>query len=259
MIPDTHYAPAGWGIRPVLFSIAGHPVTSYAFFVLLGLVAATAMYAYNTRAKSFGNIGPVIAIAALVGGILGAKLPIWVANAGEILAHPTAIAWLSGRTIVGGLVGGVLAVWLVRRRLGVKQRLGNYFVPSICIGIAIGRLGCFFTGCCYGTPTRLPWGINFGDHIARHPTQLYEALFASALFVVAQATLERWEPGRLFDAFMITYFSWRFLVEFIRVNPIAGFGLTYYQLAAGGIMLVYLAKLYLESMKGRVDERDAAA
>ena len=258
MIPDLHYVPAGWGIRPILFSVGPYAVTSYAFFVALGLVGAVALYAWNVRGRAVGNNGLVIAIAAVAGGIVGAKVPIWIVNLPALIAHPNATALLSGRTIVGGLVGGALAVYLVKRRLGIRERLGNYLVPSLCLGIALGRLGCFFTGCCYGTPPTLPWGVDFGDHVLRHPTQLYEALFALGLLAIAQLTLERWEPGKLFRAFMIAYFAWRFAIEFIRVNPVAAFGLTYYQIASAAIVLGYAAKLYLESMGRGLDEPDTA-
>ena len=259
MIPDFHIVPANWGIRPILFTVGPYVVTSYSFFVLLGLAAAIGLYFYNTRGKRVGNNGLIIATSALVGGIIGAKIPIWIANLPAIIAHPTAASVFSGRTIVGGIIGGVLAVYVVKRRLGIKERLGNYLVPSLCAGIFFGRLGCFFTGCCYGTPTSLPWGVNFGDGIARHPTQLYEALFVAVLFVIAQATMERFEPGRLFRLFVIVYFTWRFAVEFIRVNPTAAFGLTYYQLVAAGVVLFYAVRMYTGSMGRSLDERDAPA
>jgi phosphatidylglycerol---prolipoprotein diacylglyceryl transferase len=260
MIPDTHYVPSGWGIHPILLQ-AGHlTVTTYAFFVTLGLVTAIALYAYNVRGKSVGNNGLVIALSAVVGGIIGAKIPIWIAELPQLIVHPSAEHLLSGRTIVGGLLGGALAVWAVKRKLGIRQRLGNYLVPSLALGIGIGRLGCFFTGCCYGTPTGMPWGVDFGDHVLRHPTQLYEIAFVFAMFAFAQTTLERWKPGQLFRVFMIAYFSWRFLIEFIRVDPLAAFGLTYYQIVSAAVVLAYVAKLVMErSTERAVDERDAAA
>ncbi|HET6352020.1 MAG TPA: prolipoprotein diacylglyceryl transferase [Coriobacteriia bacterium] len=244
MIPDSHVTPDAWGVRPVLFSIGRVPVSSYSFFVLLGLVAAIALYFYNTRGRRSGH-GLAVATAALVGGIIGAKVPIWLVNLPKIIANPSAAAVLSGRTIVGGLIGGALAVWLVKRRLGIRERLGNYLVPSLALGIFFGRLGCYFTGCCYGVATKLPWGVDFGDQIARHPTQLYEAAFALVLLAIAQLTLDGWAPGVLFRAFMIVYFVWRFAIEFIRVNPASALGLTYYQLAAAAVVLGYGVRLWL--------------
>jgi phosphatidylglycerol---prolipoprotein diacylglyceryl transferase len=239
MIPDTHLHPAHWGLRPIAFHAGGHPVTTYALFVTLGLVAAVVLYYFNVRKHEVGHDGLYIALAAAVGGILGAKLPIWVANAGAIVSGRDLSSLLSGRTIVGGIIGGAIAVYLTKKRLGITRRLGNYLVPSLCLGIAVGRIGCLLTGCCYGVATRLPWGVDFGDGIARHPTQLYEALFMLGFFAFAQITKDRFAPGDLFKAFMVVYFAWRFLVEFIRVNPSAAFGLTYYQIVALAVVAYY--------------------
>lgn len=250
MIPDTHTAPAGWGVRPVLFSVGPYPVLAYSVFVLLGLAAAIGLYVLNTRGKTAGRNGLVIAVAAVTGGIIGAKLPIWIVSLPKILADPGAASLLSGRTIVGGILGGWLAVWLVKRRMGITARLGNYLVPSLALGIAVGRIGCFFAGCCFGEATGLPWGVDFGDHVLRHPTQLYEAAFALLLFAVAQATLDRWQPGQLFRWFVVAYFGWRFGIEFIRVNPQAAFGLTYYQLVAALAVLFGLGRLWSGRVRG---------
>lgn len=242
MIPDTHLHQPAWGIRPVLFEIAGRPVPSYAFFVGLGLVAAVALYYWNTSGRGTSRGGLYVALAAAVGGILGSKLPIWIAALPELIRDPNPASLLSGRTIVGGLVGGALAVWVTKKRLGITRRLGNFLVPSLCVGVFFGRVGCLLSGCCYGSATSLPWGVDFGDHVARHPAQLYEALFVLALFVYAQVMLDRYEPGMLFRHFMVAYFGWRFAIEFIRANPIAVAGLTYYQVTALAVVLFYLAK-----------------
>lgn len=251
MIPDVHTCPDGWGVRPVLFTLAGHDVMSYSFFVGLGLIAAVALYYFNVRHRRVGGNGLAIALAAAGGGILGSKIPAWVANAGAIVADPTnATAWLSGRTIVGGIIGGVLAVWATKRALGIKQRLGNYLVPSLGLGIFFGRIGCFLAGCCYGAATTVPWAVDFGDGVLRNPTQLYEAAFALMLFAYAQWTLDRHEPGRLFRAFMIAYFSWRFGIEFLRANPTWMFGMTSYQATSLAVVFAYILRLTVGSMKG---------
>ncbi len=84
MIPDLHSHPAVWGIRPVLFTVGGQPVSAYGVFVMLGLVAAVLLYRWNIRGKSVGNNGLYIALAAAVGGILGASCPLYRERA----AHP---------------------------------------------------------------------------------------------------------------------------------------------------------------------------
>ncbi|MHB1342172.1 MAG: prolipoprotein diacylglyceryl transferase [Coriobacteriia bacterium] len=248
MIPDIHTVPADWGIRPALFTIGGHPVVSYAFFVTLGLIVAVVLYRLNTRGKSVGNNALYIAVAAAVGGILGSKLPIWVAYFREIFLEGQLQLLWSGRTIVGGIIGGVAAVYLTKKRLNITERLGNYLVPSLCIGIFFGRIGCFLAGCCYGTPTSLPWGVDFGDAVLRNPTQLYEAALVLGLFVYAQVNKDKFEPGELFRGFMIVYFSWRFLAEFMRVNPVAALGLTYYQFASLAVVFHYVFRNAFRSL-----------
>src|SRR6185312_14251999 len=101
------------------------------------------------------------------------------------------------------------AVEIVKRFLAIRSRTGDLFAVPLCVGIAIGRIGCFFAGLAddtYGKPTSLPWGVNFGDGIPRHPTQLYEVLFLLVLGVI----LFRWNAkphtnGVIFRAFMAAY------------------------------------------------------
>jgi len=103
--------------------------------------------------------------------------------------------WLSGlsgiaRSVEGALVGGTVAIELYKWRNGIALRTGARFALPLAIGIAIGRIGCYFAGLddfTYGTPTTLPFGHDFGDGIARHPVQLYEsaAMAAFAIFYIA--------------------------------------------------------------------------
>jgi phosphatidylglycerol:prolipoprotein diacylglycerol transferase len=151
------------------------------------------------------------------------------------------MAVLSGRTVVGGLIGGTLAVVLARRLLGLRGRSGNLFAPALALAIAIGRLGCFCAGCCHGVPSALPWAVDFGDGVPRHPTQLYESLFALGLFFALRRAEGRAPaPGTLFRAFMLAYFSFRFLVEFLRTDVPFIAGLTLAQVASLGVLGYYL-------------------
>lgn len=251
MIPDTHGAPAGWGVRPVLLDLGGLQVGSYAFFVGLGLVVAVALYYLRARREQVGSEGLYIAMAAAIGGIIGAKVPMWLANLPRILAEPGNLELLlSGRTIVGGVIGGAAAVFVTKRVLHIKTRLGNLLVPSLCAGIVLGRIGCFLAGCCYGTATSLPWGVDFGDGVLRHPTQLYEAVFVLGLLAYALVRGGAHKPGELFWAFMIAYFTWRFAVEFVRVSPAWGMGLTYYQVVSVAVVLAYIVKVVVGAREG---------
>ena len=104
-----------------------------------------------------------------------------------------AVYLMSGKTIVGGLIGGLFAVEWVKRQIGEKSSTGDLFAAPIALGVAIGRIGCFLGGLpdgTYGTPTSLPWGVDFGDGIPRHPTQLYESDFCHWAFSFSAANDE---------------------------------------------------------------------
>jgi prolipoprotein diacylglyceryltransferase len=95
---------------------------------------------------------------------------------------------------VGGLVFGLISVELTKRYIGLRDSTGDLYAIPLALGIAIGRIGCFLTGLSdntYGTPTNLPWAINFGDGIPRHPTQLYEILFLLALIPILYRVLNK--------------------------------------------------------------------
>jgi prolipoprotein diacylglyceryltransferase len=129
-----------------------------------------------------------------------------------------------GKTIVGGLLGGWLAVELVKRLEKIRSRTGDLFAVPLCLGIAIGRMGCFLAGLAddtYGKATALPWGVDFGDGIHRHPTQLYELAFLVLLAWALQLWSKRpHQNGRIFRAFMAAYLLWRLLIDFLKPQPL---------------------------------------
>ncbi len=227
----THKHLAGWGIRPELFTVGNFTVPSYSFFVLLGIIVGILVtYLYSRKNGKSGYMFEIV-LAALVGGTLGAKLPIWIYYFPQIITSlPDVSMILSGRTIVGGLIGGTIGVWYVKKKMNINTRLGNAIVPGVITGIAIGRVGCYLRGCCYGQPTKLPWGVDFGDGIMRHPTQIYEIIFLIGMFIWVNLKLRNNpKDGKVFDVFMISYFSYRFVVEFIRVEPQIFLHLTMFQ------------------------------
>lgn len=148
-----------------------------------------------------------------------------------------------GKTIVGGLLGGWLAVEIAKRVSGIQSRTGDLFAVPLCLGIAIGRIGCFYAGLAddtYGTPTRMPWGVDFGDGIARHPTQLYEIVFLTALgFMLARYNARPHAEGDTFRLFLGAYLGWRLLIDFLKPQPMVdGMSLIQWCCAAGLIALM---------------------
>ena len=188
----------------------------------------------------------------IVGGILGAaagsKLLAWVESASHYWANRDNLAvLLGGKTIVGGLIGGWAGVEIVKKRLGIRHSTGDVYVFPLVLGMCIGRVGCFLTGLAdhtCGVHTSLPWGVDFGDG-PRHPAQLYEIAF---LLLLALALLLRLRTaafnGELFRLFMLSYLSFRFLVEFIKPSDKPFGGLSAIQLACVFVAAWCAASLY---------------
>ena len=135
--------------------------------------------------------------------------------------------WLSGesgiaRSVEGAIAGGIVAIELYKWSAGITTRTGARFALPLALGIAIGRLGCYFAGLgdfTYGTTTSLPWAHDFGDGILRHPVQLYEsavmALFA-LLYVLAVVNRNAFVITNGFYLVLVYYGAQRFLWEFLK-------------------------------------------
>lgn len=182
-----------------------------------------------------------LALGAFCGAMIGAKLPfVLLTGWGDLLAGR---AWFDGgKTIVFGLVGGYAGVELAKSLLDIRVKTGDSFAVPVAASVAVGRLACFASGCCFGATTSLPWGVDFGDGCRRHPTQLYEAAFhgAAALALVAIAR-RGWLKGQRIKLYIIAYLFYRFLTEYIRPESRLALGWTAYQWACLGLIPVFLA------------------
>jgi prolipoprotein diacylglyceryltransferase len=206
---------------------------------------------YTILRRRAGDVVPdeqrlAVLAAAIVGAAIGSKLLAWAndpAAARTAFAAGTLLA--AGKTVVGGLLGGLVAVEAVKRRMGVRTATGDLYVYPLIAGIAIGRIGCFLTGLTddtYGNATSLPWGVDFGDGVARHPTQLYEIAFLALLALGFRAVRDRpMEPGGRFKLFMASYLAWRFAIDLIKPAPFSILGISVIQ-SACLLALVYYAR-----------------
>ncbi|MEQ8763493.1 MAG: prolipoprotein diacylglyceryl transferase [Planctomycetota bacterium] len=163
---------------------------------------------------------PVVVAGLLLGALLGAKVLAWLESPvhyWSLRSDPR--VWIGGKTIVGGVLGGWIGVELGKKIAGWRTATGDLFVFPVLLGMAIGRVGCFFAGLedkTYGLPTSLPWGVDFGDGISRHPTQLYEIALLALLGVVLWRRAPALPNGRLFREMMIGYLLMRFAVDFLK-------------------------------------------
>jgi prolipoprotein diacylglyceryltransferase len=149
-------------------------------------------------------------------------------------------------SIAGALAGAIVAVELYKWARGIQGSTGAIWVGPLALGIAIGRWGCLFSGLgdeTYGVPTSLPWGVDLGDGIARHPVQLYESLAMLGFVAFYLAALRRraaWTRDRAFYLFILCYAVQRFLWEFLKPYPRVAGPLDLFQLLALGMILYAL-------------------
>ncbi|TFG73875.1 MAG: hypothetical protein E4H23_12865 [Chrysiogenales bacterium] len=220
---------------PELFRIFSLPVSGYQFFYILGIIMGAAMIHLLSRREKLDTVE--VAAFILLGifcGWLGSRL--LGATFGQIARlgeQPISFQafredFQTGGSFFGAVFASLLFAFFYSRAFFREsyRRLWDITVIGIALGHAVGRVGCFAAGCCYGLPTALPWGVSFtylgrNPHpmagIALHPVQLYEA--ASCL-LLSLALLLLWKrrrfPGQIFSLYLAGYGLVRFLLEFLR-------------------------------------------
>jgi phosphatidylglycerol:prolipoprotein diacylglycerol transferase len=220
-------------MHPILFEIRGFPV--YTYGVMLAAAYLLGLQFALVRARSRGlkpervmDLGIWIIVSALVGAKLLLLLVEWDTYTRSSADLMTLVR--SAGVFYGGLIVAVAVAlfYLWRHRMPVWS-VTDVFAPGIALGHVIGRLGCFFAGCCFGKETSVPWAITFtNEYAARnvgtpinvplHPTQLYEAGAELLILGLLLATERRGRtfPGRTFWGYMLLYGISRFVIEFYR-------------------------------------------
>lgn len=257
---------------PAYIEVLGLRIHPHPVFELAGYAASFAVYALVRkrfpRAVAGGNAPLWIAVGALAGALLGAKLLgflEWMGNMPEFSpgglqgvggtseGHEDhhLFSLLGGKTVVGGLLGGWAGVEIAKRILGVRHSTGDVYVFPLIAGMAVGRVGCFLTGLedmTHGVASDVPWAVDFGDGVPRHPCQVYDIVFLVVTAVVLlgfwrrytiartggsgnhssasqisgshgarnEAISAAWPNGLLFRLFFGLYFGYRFGIEFLK-------------------------------------------
>ena len=154
---------------------------------------------------------PAVSLGATLGAYLAGSANLWLTGVDGL-----------GRSIEGALAGGILGIEILKACTGMRGSTGLRFVAPLAAAIAVGRIGCFLAGLddmTYGTPTSLPWGVDFGDGIARHPVQLYESAAMAIFLVWFLRAAQRHGAFVLragFYLFIGVYAAQRFLWEFLK-------------------------------------------
>lgn len=223
-------------MHPILLDLG--PATIYTYGVLLAAAYLLGLKLAMVRAKVRGldearvlDLGIYIIISALI----GAKLLLVITDFRTFMTDPSELITLarSGGVFYGGLILAVsVALWYIRKIGLPLWTTCDVFAPGIALGHVVGRMGCFFAGCCWGRETDMPWAITFTDSYAAanvgtplnvplHPTQLYEAGAEGLILLLLLSTEKKGSnyPGRTFWLYMLLYAVSRFIIEFYRNDP----------------------------------------
>ena len=218
----------------------GPTITLHTYGLLLAIAFIAGLWVASREAKRQGlDAGRVtdMAIWVLIAGLVGAKLLLVLVDFHYYQRSPRELwsIFQSGGVFYGGLIGGALVAWWYARRHGLAGwSTADALAPGVVLGQAIGRLGCFAAGCCWGKPTSLPWAVTFTDVYASravgtpmdtplHPSQLYESGAAFLIFAFLLWLLPRKRfDGQVALAYVALYSAVRFGLEFLRGDPERG-------------------------------------
>ncbi len=219
---------------PILFQLGDVVIYTYGVVYFFGFLIAFLVFRKNLKMFGFDpSDAYVIYGIAISTGLIGAKILHPIIHTTSRITSSFENFLVSGGMYYGGLFMGIISVFLVAhfyyRRFGeVIDAVG----PSIAFGHAVGRLGCFFAGCCYGSMTSLPWAIEFHSKVANaitgvplgiplHPVQLYESGLEILLgvFLMKKIRTKTGGTGMIWGGYMVGYGVIRFFTEYFRGVP----------------------------------------
>ena len=222
-------------MHPELFRIGSFALPSYGFMMAVAFLAA--LWLLRRRAPSFGieaETASDIGVWLLLSGLVGAKLllvivewPSYVRSWSDFVSLARA-----GGVFYGGLIGAVLATAILLRRRRISfWTFADAAAPSVALGQAFGRVGCFLAGCCWGRECSLPWAVTFTSPVAHenvgvplgiplHPTQVYEVLGTLAPLRPSRSGSSGAPfSGETFARYVFGYALLRGTIEFFRGDP----------------------------------------
>ena len=224
-------------MHPKLFNIGDFTIHTYGFMIMIGATLGFLYMSYTVK-KDLGierdkiqNLAILVIISAFVGG----KLLFYLENPGYYFSSWDNISrnFRTGFVFYGSLLFAVpITVWYFKREKWPLWPLMDRLAITACIIHGMGRLGCFFAGCCHGVPTEMPWGVTFTDpasqaeplNTALHPTQIYEAtLIFSILLILFMFRRHKRFEGQLFFIYIILYALGRGVIEIFRGDEERGY------------------------------------
>jgi len=218
-------------VYPILVRIGPLEIRTWGLFVMLGFIAGA--YWAAREARRSGQSPSFIydlTFYIILASIIGSRIFFVIEKWGEIFSRNPLKAlavWEGGLIFFGGVILAIpTAIYFIRKKGLNTWKVGDWIAPGFALGIAIGRIGCFFNGCCFGKPTDLPWGVIFSPESAAgaqfpgipiHPTQLYESIGELIVFfVLLYLRGKKHREGFLLLTFAVLGSLVRFIDDFFR-------------------------------------------
>ena len=218
-------------MHPDLFSIGPLTLHTYGLFVALGFIAGLLVATRLGKTAGFmSNAVMDMGFIIILTGLIGSRIVYIIIDLPKYISNPLDIfkIWEGGLVFSGGLVAVIIAIIFYARYYKVNiWTIGDLWAPAAAIGQAIGRIGCFFAGCCYGKLTDAPWGVIFTNpksiaplNIPLHPTQLYSSLSSLIIFIILFILHSKKKfEGQVFLWFLILHSTARLFLERFRGDP----------------------------------------
>lgn len=204
-----------------------------------GMAVGVAFYRWRLREVTAqvarvadGGYFACLAVGAIAGAYLSGSFTFWGQGV-FALAH----------SVAGALAGAIVGVEIYKAVRGIRMSTGIVFVGPFAAGVAVGRWGCLFAGLpdqTFGIPASLPWAVELGDGIARHPVQVYEATAMAvffAAFVFGLQRRARWATAHGFHWLAIVYGAQRFVWEFLKPYPALIGPFNHFHLMCAGLVI----------------------
>ena len=229
---------------PYLVTIFGFHIPTYGVMVAIAFLSAISLTGRMARRAGL-NPEPVLnlGVYCAMAGIVGAKLTLILIDLPDYIRNPGQLFSLATLQAMGVFYGGFIAALLMAYVYMRKYSLpvlatADLFAPGIALGHAIGRIGCFAAGCCWGDKCTRPWAVTFTNpdahelvgvplNVPLHPTQLYESIAEFLILAILLVRIRRaHRPGAIIGLYLVMYSAVRFVSDFFRepqqANPFGG-------------------------------------
>ena len=238
---------------PVLVKIGPLTIHTYGFLIASGFLIALWLAVRQSKKEGLQHEKIIdLGFYTLIAAIAGSRIFYVLTNLSYFIANPMDMIkiWEGGLVFYGGVLFAVpVAIWFAKRKGLPLWQTADIWAPSIAIGHAIGRIGCFCAGCCYGKPAEnIPWAVIFTDvdslaikGVPLHPSQLYESAgeFLSFLMLIIIRRHKSFQ-GQLFWIYILNYSIIRSVVEIFRGDEIRGFIFAGFSISQGISVLMFI-------------------